>query len=109
MLLHKALEQSLALLLAFFQIVCGYRYCADVGHGEGRRHRNSQPEPLDVTVKRPREKKSGFQCRVHENMLRGRNQYCPELHGDLPSGSPAAIATRPASSKKSYLRAPPRG
>src|ERR1700730_1241200 len=94
MLLHEALEKTLATLRIVRNILLqwGYRHSAHIDHCVGDGDRNAQSEPFDVTIKHPREKERGFQCRVYEIMLFDGNKNCSEIHGDLPFGSPSTPA-----------------
>jgi hypothetical protein len=85
--LHEALEKAPGpfRVVRAFLLQWGYRQSAYVAHCEGSGARNSQSKPFDVTVELPRKKERGFQCRVHEIMLLGRNENGLETHGRSPT------------------------
>jgi len=74
-----------------FALQCGYRHRAYIAYCEDGGGLKAQSEPFDVTVKLPRKKNSGLQCRSHEIMSFDRKENGLETHGGHQSeyASPA--------------------
>src|SRR6516165_730859 len=88
MLLHERLEEAAGLIRIFRNILLqrrGNRYRTRIGHRVGGGDHNTQSKSFDVTIKLPRQKERGFQCRIHEIMLFGGDEDGFEFHGDLRS------------------------